>query len=449
MGVVSLELNEINFDYVEKYCAKGLLPNFAAILERHDRIATDALAQHPALEPWIQWPTVYSGLSHERHGIFRLGDAVGAQLVQIWEHLEAAGLKVGAIMPMNGTNRCKSAPFFLPDPWTGGEPVGDDDTIRLYHLLGAMTRENAHDGGGTLRSIKVLLPLAYRFLKLRSLPQLIMLSLLSFRFKWAKAIVLDRLLADVFMTLWRRHKPDYASLFLNAGAHIQHHHTYDSAVYEGDQRNPAWYKGKAAEIDPLLTVYEAYDRIIGDIQTFDDNRVIITTGLSQTPNRKPHYQYRLIDYPGFLSAIGCRNFEVMPRMSRDFLVTFQDRADLLDALRKLTEFRVAGKPLFSADDRGTSLFCQVAYFGPPQDLDPITFEGGAADPWAKHIVLVSIENAIHKPTGYFVDLGRARRGEAEIPLTEVFARLSGAALEEAGIAPASLAAKGAEAGRNA
>ena len=36
----------------------------------------------------------------------------------------------------------------------------------------------------------------------------------------AKAVVLDSLLADVHLTLWKKHKPDFSNLFLNSGAHI-------------------------------------------------------------------------------------------------------------------------------------------------------------------------------------------------------------------------------------
>ena len=31
----------------------------------------------------------------------------------------------------------------------------------------------------------------------------------------AKALILDSLLADVHLTLWKKHKPDFSNLFLN------------------------------------------------------------------------------------------------------------------------------------------------------------------------------------------------------------------------------------------
>ena len=43
----------------------------------------------------------------------------------------------------------------------------------------------------------------------------------------AKAVILDSLLADVHLTLWKKHKPDFSNLFLNSGAHIQHHYLFN------------------------------------------------------------------------------------------------------------------------------------------------------------------------------------------------------------------------------
>jgi len=42
----------------------------------------------------------------------------------------------------------------------------------------------------------------------------------------AKALILDSLLVDVHFTLWIKYKPDFSNLFLNSGAHIQHHYLF-------------------------------------------------------------------------------------------------------------------------------------------------------------------------------------------------------------------------------
>ena len=58
------------------------------------------------LEPWIQWPTVYTGLNYAEHKIFRLGDAVEFSHDQIFEVIEQdTGQPIVAVSPMNAVNR--------------------------------------------------------------------------------------------------------------------------------------------------------------------------------------------------------------------------------------------------------------------------------------------------------------------------------------------------------
>ena len=70
----------------------------------------------------------------------------------------------------------------------------------------------------------------------------------------------DLLLSDFFMSKTRRQQPNFATLFLNAGAHIQHHYMFSSAASKGTNRNPKWYVD--SEDDPVLEVYALYDRIL-------------------------------------------------------------------------------------------------------------------------------------------------------------------------------------------
>ena len=70
------------------------------------------------LEPWIQWPSVHTGLSFQDHKIFRLGDIEKKYKKQIFEHIEQKGFLVGAISPMNASNCLSNPAYFIPDPWT-------------------------------------------------------------------------------------------------------------------------------------------------------------------------------------------------------------------------------------------------------------------------------------------------------------------------------------------
>ncbi|UUL82177.1 hypothetical protein [Sphingomonas qomolangmaensis] len=424
-NVVSLEMNEINFEFVKSYVAKGELPHFAELLAKYELTETVAEEDYRLLEPWIQWPTVYTGMSYAEHGVFRLGDIVGTTHEQVWEALEARGVSVGAISPINGANRCAQADFFVPDPWTATPVTGDEGLKTLSGLVGMAVNGNA-TGGASLASLgPKLMPFVLRFARPTSWGAYAACLAKVRKYKWAKAAFLDRFLADVFLKLRAKHGTRYASLFLNAGAHIQHHHLFEAGVYQGENRNPDWYSTAGREgVDPMLFIYRIYDGILRDVLALADTRVLITTGLSQTANGRTKYQYRFNDHVATLHRMGVGDFAVNPRMSRDFLLEFPDAASATAAAAKLAAFACAGKPFFSIEDRGRSLFCQICYFGPPEGLAEVTADGRTFD-IADEISLVSIENGIHQTIGYHIDTAVPRRAAdtpARIPLTSVFAR---------------------------
>jgi hypothetical protein len=427
MRVLSLELNELNFHYIRRFGEMGELPNFTRLFAEGRVRETNAGEVYPQLEPWIQWPTIYTGKSYAEHGLFRLGDITYKDQPQIWDYLEERGLKVGAISPMNASNRCDHAAFFLPDPWTQTRMVAEPRIAKLYTLLGKLVNDNATAESSIVKLAAGILPLALPYMTPGSIIEYFRILPFAVRYKWARAAFLDRLLADVFISLWKRHRPDFASLFLNAGAHIQHHHTYDSAAYDGQRSNPEWYsKASQTDADPLLFIYRVYDAILAEMMALDDTHVIITTGLSQIPNQREHYQYRIVDFSGFFADAGLSNATIRPRMSRDFLLEFVSSDAAQAALPLLDSIRCNGAPLFLVEDRGETLFCQVGYFGPPEGLNAVTMNGrplGGADAFA----LVSIENAIHQDVGYLVDT-RGDRTSSPLPLTEVFGLLADAAL---------------------
>ncbi|WP_295529273.1 hypothetical protein [Novosphingobium sp. Chol11] len=425
---MSLELNELNFHYVKAYSVKGRLPNFTRLLAERDLVETDAGEVYPELEPWIQWPTVYTGKTYAEHGLFRLGDIMYKDQPQIWDYLEQRGVSVGAISPMNASNRCADPAFFLPDPWTHAKIVAEPRAAKLFGLLGKIVNENASSDASVAGFARQILPLALPYLSSRSIAGYFKILPMALRYKWAKAAFLDRLLGDLFVSLWQKQRPGFSSLFLNAGAHIQHHHTYDSAAYSGTKANPAWYS-KAAEtnVDPLLFIYQVYDEMVGELIALKDMHLFITTGLSQVPNERDHYQYRIVDFGAFFAKVGLTGATIRPRMSRDFLLEFPNVHAAQGALPVLDKVRVGGKPLFTVEERGETLFCQVGYFGKPEGLKAISI-GGVQDDLSQAFVLVSIENAIHQSTGYHIDTLAPKGGAQRIPLAEVFDRLCTAAL---------------------
>src|ERR1044072_5089777 len=292
-----VELNEVNFCVVRRYISQGELPTLSGLLSAHGLIETSSEAEYEHLEPWIQWVTAHTGKSYAEHGVFRLGDIVGHEIDQIWEQLERAGLSVGAISPMNAKNRTRDAAFFVPDPWARTSVSGDRSLQLLSEALSQAVGDNASARIEPGSYLKLLQGLAAHF-RISTISQLARFPLGRRPSPWYGAMFLDRFLADVFVRQWRRHQPDFASLFLNAAAHIQHHYMFSSSVYDGPNKNPAWYLAPGK--DPLLDIYRVYDRIVRDVLSLPGApRVMIATGLHQDPYPTELFYYRLVDHGSF------------------------------------------------------------------------------------------------------------------------------------------------------
>ena len=401
-----LELNEINFEFVRSYAARGELPAFKAFLDAHGFVETTSESDSMALEPWIQWVTAHTGMSYAEHSVFRLGDSVDHDHPQIWERLEALGFSVGAVSPMNATNRVCEAAFFVPDPWTATTVSAPTSMRNLHRAVAQAVNDNA-SARITPRSALDLVVGGALAADPRNYSHYVGL-LRSARAKpWRRAMFLDLLLADVFARAVARTGAQFATLFLNAGAHIQHHYMFSSPCYTGPQRNPAWYVAPGE--DPVLDAYRLYDRVLARLQArFPEARIMLATGLHQDPHRELTYYWRLRDHGAFLRHIGIGFASVEPRMSRDFLVRFRDEAAASTAARRLgTATADDGAPLFAVDNRGDALFVELIY---PHDIAGdagVRIGNERFDGLRAAVAFVAIKNGEHNGIGYFADSGAA------------------------------------------
>lgn len=399
-----LEFNEVSFESLSYYCSRGLLPSFSDVIERSGWTTTSSEQAYEHLEPWIQWVTAHTGLSFAEHGVFRLGDIVNRDLPQIWERLEEQGLRVGAICPMNAKHRLRNPAFFVPDPWTPTDITAPRLLKRLASAISQAVNDNAQSRLTPASAAALLLGIA-AYARPANYARYLSLGVGALRQVWRRALFLDLLLADVFVREVRRTQPHFASVFLNAGAHIQHHYLFSSASYRGALRNPSWYLPDGA--DPVLEAYQLYDGILGTVRkAFPTARIMIATGLHQVPHRELTYYWRLKNHRVFLQHIGVPFVHVEPRMSRDFLLVCADERQAEAAATRLKQ-AVAGDglPLFDVDNRGKDIFLMLTY--PKEITSETRFRIGESE-YANlhaHVAFVALKNGEHNGTGYFIDTG--------------------------------------------
>lgn len=423
MRIVLLELNEVNFDYIRAYAARGRLPNLARLIERHGVFETTSEKRYEELEPWIQWVTAHTGLEFREHGVFRLGDIATRDIEQIWEALEQRGLSVGAISPMNARNRTKDAAFFVPDPWTSTKLTAAGSLRRMYRAISQVVSDNAQARVSSSSALWLAAG-AIRYARPKNYLQYATMISHAIRKSWAKAMLLDLLLADVFLGELRRRRPNFSSLFLNAAAHIQHHYMFNSPAYGGSQRNPEWYVSGAE--DPVGDIYALYDRIVGQVcREHPDARVMIATGLHQDPHGDATFYWRLKEHQAFLHRLGVPLTRVVPLMSRDFVVECGSENEAAIAQGILESVQAKdGTRLFEVDNRGKDLFAMFTW---PTDIGPDfvytvgerTFEGLRDD-----VAFVAMKNGQHNGIGYFLDTGLSHaEAGASFPLKDLPVRI--------------------------
>jgi hypothetical protein len=399
---ILLGLNELNFDYIKFYINQGLLPNFKKIFEIQPPIETVSENEYKLLEPWVQWVTIHSGKTYKEHNIFRLGDIVNKpDLSQIFEELEAKGLLVGAVSPFNADNRLKNPSFFVPDPWTKTDASGNWVVKALYQAV----HQSVNDNAKSKMNFKSIFSLGLGLLLYVPLSRWshYLKTVFNAKKPGAKALILDSLLADVHLTLWKKNKPDFSNLFLNSGAHIQHHYLFNSNAYNGNIKNPEWYCPK--DYDPLIHILSEYDKQIGSLLKQKDVKIIIATGLHQQPHEKLTFYWRIKEHVKFAKKIGIENFsDISPRMSRDFLVKFNDEMDASNAEKLLNSFYFSKDDIkiFEVDNRGASLFVELVYPNDITESDSIYSKESKfkLDKFKSYLAFVAIKNGEHNGIGY-------------------------------------------------
>jgi hypothetical protein len=402
--LIFIELNEINFDTAYSYIESGEdLPGFKKLFEK-GITNTKSETKHENLEPWVQWPSVHTGKTYGEHKVFRLGDFINSTDEQFFEQVEKAGFSVGAVSPMNASNKLKNPAYFIPDPWT---QTPCDKSFFSKSITDAVVQA-VNDNSQAKLTFKTIFNLGLAFIALVKPSRYLSMAkyaLSALSKPWRKALFLDMLLYEIHKTLFMRKNPNFSTLFLNAGAHIQHHYFFNSPyVTSPELKNPDWYIGE--DHDPFLEMLKVYDQMLTDLLKLPNTELIIATGLSQKPYEQLKFYYRLKDHASFLNKVGIEFADVVPRMTRDFLVSFDTEEQALKAEQHLSKILVNNEVnLFGEiDNRGKDIFVVLTYPSEITDKTMISYSEKKSK-LSNLVTFVAIKNGEHQSKGfaYFSD----------------------------------------------
>jgi len=447
-----LEFNELVSALVERFIAEGRLPNFARLRARSLVAVTDAEEEPPALEPWIQWVTVHTGLRYSEHGVFDLDDGADLKAPRTWDLVQAAGRKAWVCGSMNAFAERPSDPglLLLPDPWTTtAQPLPPGRFDPYLTVIRAFVQ--GHHGGGADVTPAQLLAFG-RFmvangLSLRTVVRALR-QLAGERWgvgKWRRAVILDRLQWDLFRSVYRAEKPAFASFFLNSTAHYQHFHwremAPDAFTVQPDPADREQYR------DAIAYGYERMDEIVGEALDLcgEGTTIVLCTALSQQPMLSHEetggkQMFKPVDHARLFALAGITApYHYAPVMSQQFHLDFASEAEAIDAEGKIATLRLDdGRPgLMLARRNGNRLLSGCNLEAWPHS--GATVMGAAANAPVPFTTLFhplgSVRSGMHHPDG-ILWISTPERTHRTIDRKVALTELAPTLLELAGVASA-------------
>ena len=418
--VIFIELNEINFDAVSFYIERGeYLLGFEKLIKK-GIINTEAEAEYENLEPWVQWPSVHTGKTYDEHKVFRLGDFVNSTDQQFFEQVEKAGFSVGAVSPMNASNQLQNPAYFIPDPWT---QTPCDNSFFSKSITDAVVQA-VNDNSQAKLTFKTIFNLGLAFIALVKPSRYLSMAkyaLGALSKPWRKALFLDMLLYEIHKTLFMRKNPNFSTLFLNAGAHIQHHYFFNSKNIDNKKlQNPNWYIAK--KYDPLDEAFNIYDKILGSYLSLKECNFMLATGLSQIPYDRIKYYYKLKKHEVFFDKFDLKYQNIFELMSRDFLIRFKNQTECTKAYKIVESISDNNNKKLFADIqiKENDLFVSFVYDEEIKNQEVLVNNGNKII--LKNFVnFVALKNGMHNEKGfiYFEDFRKDSRIRIENIKSEI------------------------------
>lgn len=346
--------------------SQGSLPNFLRLYERSEIFSTDAEEVPPNLEPWIQWPTVHSGLTYQEHGIFNLGDGHRLTFPSVASILESNGYRCGIFGSMN-VNCEDTEGYFIPDPWNHEGSVAPEELRPYFEVVSKQVRESSANAGLTARDLArlaaFLLTHGASFSTAAFAFGQITRELRDPGIKWRRAEVLDHIQYDVFRHANRRYKVDFATFFCNSVAHFQHYYWRNMTPEIFD--DPPVSTDHSSLRDAILSGYQSLDTIVGrTVKDHPESTVVLCTALSQRPwTDTTKCTFRPKDFPTLLKSFGLASLgpKVQTVMAEEFYLQFPDADSADTAMNTLSNLSVGNTKLMHVSrENSTTIFCGCA-----------------------------------------------------------------------------------------
>jgi hypothetical protein len=422
--LILIEFNELCPCLLRKFMDRGVLPHFRRFHESSTIWTTDAGEGPPNLEPWIQWPTVHSGLPFCEHGIFHLGDGRKLAHKGIAAILSDAGIPVGVCASMN-TNYRELNGYVVADPWDREGFSHPGWLTPFYQVVSRQVQESSAERGLSAREAARFGWFMLRHGLSAGTAGAIIKQLASERFdpglRWRRACLLDRLLYDVFRSLNRRFAVRFATFFCNSTAHFQHYYWRHMEPERFDAPVPATDHPSLREA--ILYGYRAMDSLIGRLlRDYPEALLVLCSALSQQPwTDTTKCTFRPTRFEALLEfARVPAGTTVQPVMAEEFHLECATAEEAALAEVRFRDLVVEDQPLLKVERTGNRLFagCRITD-ATVLERQVVRKSDGARQPFAALFHMVhTMRSGRHHPDGVlWVRNGRHRVVPDPVPLT--------------------------------
>ena len=373
--VILLEFNELSPTLMDKFIAEGKLPAFKKLRGESLVWVTEAAERAPDLDPWIQWVTVHTGLDMKDHGVKELDEGHLLKQDRLWDLVSANGKPVWVCGSMSTAYRKPLNGYLLPDPWTTHVAPYPEEIAGFFNFVQRNVQEYTNDRAplGAADYASFVTFLVSHGLSLATATSTVqqLVREKSKGERWKRAVVLDKLQADVFAYIYRKIKPAFSTFFLNSTAHYQH--------FYWRNMEPEQFKIKPSEQqnaeygDAILFGYQEMDRLVTRFMELagSDATILLVTALSQQACAMYEEEggkkiFRPREFDPALDFIGIkRPYTVSPVMSNQFHIFFDTEEEAKAAHQQLDAVRVLNQPAMNTLRDGKAVLTGMLLFGEP------------------------------------------------------------------------------------
>lgn len=425
--LILIEFNELCPSLLRRFMDVGLIPNFKRFYDSSTVFTTDAGEDPGHLEPWIQWPTVHSGMPFGEHRVFHLGDGRRLEHKCLAELLSEADINVGVCGSMN-QNYTGLRGYIIPDPWDKHGVAHPSWLEPFYRTVARQVQESSREENISRKDMASFGWFLLRHGLTAGTALAVLRQLIAERrdpgIRWRRACLLDRLQYDVFRHLNRRFDVRFATFFCNSTAHFQHYYWRNMEPEHFDVLPPE--SDHPSLKDAIPFGYRAMDRLLGRFMAdYPDALLMLCTALSQqTWSETTKCTYRPRQFETFLEFARVRvdGASIKPVMAEQFHVECfsSEQAELAE--NRFRDLFVEEEPLMAVRREGSSLFagCRVTDTA-VMDRPVSRRSDGACKPFGDLFRMVhSMRSGRHHPDGVlWVRNGRHQVVNDKVPLTAV------------------------------